>query len=362
MSGFLAMRDTLRDFFRKYDEITTPVLRFIASIIMFMSVNAMFGYSDLFDKGIVIFLLALICALVSNTVAVLVAGLVVFVNAMAVSKDVGVLFLIFFVLMYCMYMRMFPKCSYVLALVPILCMMHLYYAVPLIVVILAGAPGMVPTAFGVVLYYFSEYVRDAKDMQETATEEENFQAYSYIVEQLTKNKTMLVGMIIFAVVILITYIIYRLPIDYAWYISVAVGALCNIMFFLICGAATDIDVSAGSVILGTLLGAIFALVVQVCKSILDYSRKEIVQFEDDEYYYYVKAIPKYSMSAKKKNVRRMTSNDAAKPQQQKSGSAGSREKQKAADNTVQSRAAERMADIPSQRGTTNILATTRRND
>lgn len=317
MSSFLVMRDTLRDFFRKYDEITTPILRFIASIIMFMSINSMFGYSDLFDRGIVIFLLSVICALVSNPVAIIIAGLVVFVNTMAVDKGVGILFFVFFILMYCMYMRMFPKCSYLLALVPILCMLHLYYAIPLVVVILAGAPGMVPAAFGVVLYNFAKYTKDAKDMMETATEEENFQAYSYIVEQITKNKTMIVGVIVFAVVILITYIIYRLPIDYTWYISVAVGAVCNIMFFLICGAATDIDVAAGSVILGSLLGAIFALAVQVCKSILNYARKEVVQFEDDEYYYYVKAIPKYSMAAKKKNVKRMTSGAAVKEQQVK---------------------------------------------
>ncbi|MBQ8166184.1 MAG: hypothetical protein IJZ96_04010, partial [Lachnospiraceae bacterium] len=48
-----------------------------------------------------------------------------------------------------------------------------------------------------------------------------------------------------------------------------------------------------------------ALVVQLCKSMVDYSRKETVQFEDDDYYYYVKAIPKYNVTAKKKNVVKM---------------------------------------------------------
>ena len=38
---------------------------------------------------------------------------------------------------------------------------------------------------------------------------------------------------------------------------------------------------------------------------VDYSRKETVQFEDDDYYYYVKAIPKYNVTAKKKNVVKM---------------------------------------------------------
>ena len=38
---------------------------------------------------------------------------------------------------------------------------------------------------------------------------------------------------------------------------------------------------------------------------MDYSRIENVQFEDDEYYYYVKAIPKMTVAAPTKTVKRI---------------------------------------------------------
>ena len=38
-----------------------------------------------------------------------------------------------------------------------------------------------------------------------------------------------------------------------------------------------------------------------------YSRTEYVQFEDDEYYYYVKAVPKNSVKREKKKVKKITS-------------------------------------------------------
>ena len=41
------------------------------------------------------------------------------------------------------------------------------------------------------------------------------------------------------------------------------------------------------------------------RNTVDYSRTENVQFEDDEYYYYVKAIPKMSVEAPDVNVTRM---------------------------------------------------------
>ena len=40
---------------------------------------------------------------------------------------------------------------------------------------------------------------------------------------------------------------------------------------------------------------------------VDYSRTEKVQFEDDEYYYYVKAVPKMTVSMSTKTVKRINS-------------------------------------------------------
>lgn len=292
MTGLLTARDAIRDFLRKYDEITTPLIRFAAALIMFLSINSMYGYSSLFDKGIVVLLLSVISALVSDVVVVLLGGAVVIVNTLSVSVEVGAIFLILFLLMYCMYMRMFPECGWVLAFVPIMFMLKLGYAVPLVVVIFSGASAIVPTAFGVVLYYFAVYTREIYD--EKMTEDETFQAYTYIIDGIAKNKEIFAFIIVAAVVILITYIIYRLPFDYSWYVAIGVGGLCNILFTFIVNAAVGAKINAGSLMAGSLLGIVIAMFVLVCKRIADYAHKESVQFEDDDYYYYVKAIPKYN--------------------------------------------------------------------
>ena len=49
-----------------------------------------------------------------------------------------------------------------------------------------------------------------------------------------------------------------------------------------------------------------ASLVQFFRFNLDYSRTEKVQFEDDEYYYYVKAVPKMTVSAPEKKVKKIT--------------------------------------------------------
>lgn len=305
MSGILAVRDSIRDFLRKYDEVTTPLFRFLCSFIMFSCINSLFGYSDFFQRGIVTFLLSVISALVSGAVVVFLAGIVVAISCFSVSVDVGVLFLVLFIVLYCSYMRMFPDKGYVLALVPILYLLRIPFAAPVLVAVFAGFSGAVPAAFGVVLYYFSQYVRQAQETLLLA-EDEDFQAYAYIVNTILKDKDMLLAVIAFAIVVMLTSLIYRMRFDYAWYVAIGVGSILTILIFMVCGMVIDVDVPMGSLVLGAVLAAVIGCIVQVCKGIVDYSRKESVQFEDDDYYYYVKAIPKFNVAQKNKSVKNMT--------------------------------------------------------
>ena len=325
MTGLIAVRNSIRDFLRKYDEVTTPILRFIFSFIVFSCINSLFGYSEFLHRGVITFLLSVICALVTGPVVVFLAGVVVAVHCFSVSMDVGVLCLLLFLVMYCSYIRMFQNTGYVLALVPILYMLKIPFAAPVMVAIFAGFSGAVPAAFGVVIYYFAQYVKEAR-----ATillgEDADFQGYSYIVNGMMKDKAMLLAIIAFVVVVMVTALIHQLNFDYAWYVAIGVGSVFTILVFMVCGMLVDVSVPAGSLVLGAILGGVLGVIVQMCKSVIDYSHKESVQFEDDDYYYYVKAIPKVE-NAQKKRVKTMTEEEVAeqvkkpRPQQGTNGQA-----------------------------------------
>lgn len=310
MSGFITVRDAIRDFLRKYDEVITPIVKFVFAYIVFSCVNSLFGYSEFLSRGVIVFLLSVISALVTTPVMVFLAGIVVMIHCFSVSVDAGVLALLLFVIMYCAYMRMFQDKGYVLALVPILYMLKLQFAAPVLVAIFAGFSGAVPAAFGVVIYYFAQYVNEANATL-LAGDDSEFQAYSYIVNGMMKDKNMLLAIIAFAIVVMFTALIYRLRFDYSWYVAIGVGSVFTILVFMVCGMMVDANVSGGSLILGALLGAIIGMIVQMCKSVVDYSRKETVQFEDDDYYYYVKAIPKFNVAQKNKSVKTMTDDEVA---------------------------------------------------
>ena len=57
-------------------------------------------------------------------------------------------------------------------------------------------------------------------------------------------------------------------------------------------------------VFGSILSTGIGFLIEFLCFNLDYSRTEKVQFEDDEYYYYVKAVPKVNLSSKRSRSKR----------------------------------------------------------
>ena len=69
----------------------------------------------------------------------------------------------------------------------------------------------------------------------------------------------------------------------------------------------EVTVPIVQLLIGSVLSAAVAFGVKFFVFSVDYTRTERVQFEDDEYYYYVKAIPKNVIAEPKKTVKKIVS-------------------------------------------------------
>ncbi len=65
-------------------------------------------------------------------------------------------------------------------------------------------------------------------------------------------------------------------------------------------------------VIGILVSVLLALIYQFFVFAVDYTRTENLQFEDDDYYYYVKAVPKIAVSAPDVKVQRISSRKTSK--------------------------------------------------
>lgn len=305
MTSLLTIRDSIRDFIKKYDNIAMPIFRFMGAFILFMSLRFAYGYSGIANNLVVILALAVICAFVSDSVMLLFSGVYTALQVSGLSLEAAIVYVVLFALMYFVYIKYSPKSGYVFMFTPVFYVCKLPYLVPILVGIFLGPIGIIPTAFGVILYYFSQYVDELGGLLATASEEDGVQAFTYLIDSLLNDKMLMLTIVVFGVVIIVTYAIYRMSVEYAWYIAIVAGGIVSIILFFIGGFALELDVNVISVLFGSIIAILLGGAVQFFKGVVDYSRTEVVQFEDDDYYYYVKAVPKLSVSAKNVNVKKI---------------------------------------------------------
>ena len=117
---------------------------------------------------------------------------------------------------------------------------------------------------------------------------------------------MLVTIGVFFVIILAMYLMRKLSIEYVFEISIAVGAIVCILGFLAADTMMQTEMNIVSMVFGTVGSMVIALVFQFFRLALDYTAVERVQFEDDDYYYYVKAVPKMNLTVPKRSVKKIS--------------------------------------------------------
>lgn len=288
MEQVLLVRNKIRDFLREYDEIVRPILRFVWCFIVFSTINSMYGYSEIFNDKIITILLSVIFAIFNEKFMFFVIGIILVANVYSLSLPVALIFLVMYVAMYCIYIKFFPEVGYVIMLSAVLCYFNVGYTVPIIVALVAGLTGIVPAAFGVMIYDFSVLIKDNPAIDEM----ELTDMIPFFMDNFFKNRDMILTIIVFAVTIAVVYAVSKIPVNYIAYIAVGIGAVTEIITFIVASTSLESDADTGKMFMGVLIALIIAAIIQVFRGILDYPRTENVQFEDDDYFYYVKAVPK----------------------------------------------------------------------
>lgn len=307
MSGLLELRDKLKTFYIQNEMYVTPVLKFLLAITVMFTINMKMGYMATLTHPVVIFALALVCGFLPLNVAVAVSCLYLIGNSYALSMEVALVALVLIILMYLLYFRFSPRDAHIVLLVPIAFILKVPYMVPLLVGLMAAPVSVVSMAFGVVIYYFVDFVSNNAGVLGAGADSDLVGNINLIVENLFANKMMLLMLISFITTALVTYLVRRMNIDYVWNTATIVGILINLLILLVGQFMLNTTESLVEILLSMVVSGLLVVVMQLFAFSVDYTRTEYVQFEDDEYYYYVKAVPKMTVSASAKKVQRINS-------------------------------------------------------
>lgn len=305
MGKIFEIREYIIKYYAKYSKYVDIAIRFLLALITFVFVSNHVGFIAIFSNPAIILALSVACTFLPTSMTALVAAAIVIVQFAAATPGIALVACIIFIVMFALYFRFAPGKSLILLLVPIGFTIGLPVLVPIICGLVSGAVSIIPITFGTIVYYMLTHVKTYASIVKTVSETGFVDQVTSFTQQLLSNTAMWMTIIAFAICVLMVYSIRRMAIDYAWEIAVGSGVLSYIIMMTFGHVMMDINISYGMLIVGSVASAIVAILYKFFVFSVDYTRTEHLQFEDDEYYYFVKAVPKVSVAVPEKTVKKI---------------------------------------------------------
>ena len=303
MTNLLVFREQLKKFYSKYELYITPLCKFLLALVSLLVINSRIGYMSTLKNAAVVLILALLCSFLPINLTIVIAAAVTLAHLYAFSVECAIVALAVFLLLFILYFRFSPKDTLAVLLTPICFVLKIPYVMPIAVGLIGTPASSVAVASGVIVYYMLAGMNESASVLNTFDADGMVDKFRYCIDTLMGNRAMMVAIVAFAATVLVVWFIRRLSIDHAWTIAMITGALLNILILLFGDLMYSTDISIIGLILGSIVSVLLVKVLQFFVFNVDYSRTEMVQFEDDEYYYYVKAVPKNTVATPEKRVK-----------------------------------------------------------
>lgn len=305
MTGLLEFREKIKLIYSKNEVFILPVIKFLLAFLTLSVINGQMGYMTRLDNMAIVLVAALFCSFLPVGFLVMFAALFSLLHMYALSLEAALVGMVVYMLLFLLFLRFTPKDSLVVVLTPILCYLKVPYVMPVAMGLLGSPASAVSVGCGVVVYYLMHTIILNATNISTMEAEEAAAKIRLLIDGILGNKEMVVMIAAFAITVLVVYLIRRMSIDYSWTIAIIAGVMTNLVILLIGDLIYDTNMSVINAVIGVIVAAAAGKVIEFFRFCVDYSRTEKVQFEDDEYYYYVKAIPKMTVAAPTKTVKKI---------------------------------------------------------
>jgi len=306
MTKIIEIKDKVFRFCAEYDSYLKYLYKFLAAFVLFNVINGSIGFMEKISTMPIALLLALICCLLPQSVTILAAGLLVLLNLYALSLEVALVAFLIFVLLFLLYFRFAPQDGMLFILTPIFFKLGIPYILPIGTGLLRKAYSVTAVICGTVAFYFVDGIHhniptlgDAVAGGDGGTNVK----ITVTIGQLLGNKEMFLAVGIFALSAIMVSIIRKLSVDNAWKIAIISGVLVQISGLFAGYLLFNMSDKTAGMIIGNVIAMVLGFVIEFLFMDLDYERTERVQFEDDDYYYFVKAVPKKMVTSTEKTVK-----------------------------------------------------------
>ena len=304
MTKLLEIKDKMLDFYGNYETYLFSVVKFIIALLAFSTINSKLGYRESLTSVTVVLVLSLVCCLLPVNGTIFIAGIFILAHLSALSMESALVTALLFIVIYLIYFRFTPKDGIIAILTPIAFNINIPFVMPIACGLMRPSQSVIGVACGTIFYYFLDGIsKSAVELAELTTDDGTSSKINLALAQLFANKEMYVVLAVMIVACIAVNVIRKVRVDYAWTIAIISGVLIQVIGVVVGLMVSQISINAVMITMGSLASLIVGFVLQFLFMNLDYSRTERLQFEDDDYFYFVKAVPKKTVAGGEKAVK-----------------------------------------------------------
>lgn len=301
MDGLRHFKEELQRVYGRNDYWLVPAFRSVFSMLLFFLLCRFFSIDGKMANPMVILLFSLLSFFLPFSVLPCLIGVYLLSFFYLQSLFLLGIALTFFIFVFLLQSSVRGKDAILLAAMPLCFFLGIPYFLPLLVGLTMGLPALLSLGLGVMVYYFLKFIKEYKEqLSQSGDFLEQLEGFSEKILPFVKNKELLIVLLVFCLAALTVYIIRNFSFNYAWETALISGLVLEALLFFIY-RLFSFKLNMGESLVSYLLSAVLAVLVLFFFRDADYRGTEFVQFEDDGYYYYVKAIPKKRAERNKEN-------------------------------------------------------------
>ncbi len=309
MVKLLLIKERMVELYNKNEVYITPAIKLMLALITLGMINTGLGYFALFNNILIVLAAALMCSFLPYSGILYVGMLFCMGHFYAIGVEALLVGAVAFFLIYILFIKFIAKEALVLAVLPLLFALKIPYVIPVLMGLIATPVSVVSLSCGVVAYYVIYHIDQNAATLSTMSADSAIQKLRIIIDAILNDKSLILTIIAFGLTMLVVYMVRRMQIEHAWTVGMISGYITSLIILLIGDLLFDLEQSILGMFVGIIVSFGITKVLEFFLFNVDYSRVESVQFEDDEYYYYVKAVPKISLSTPQKKVKKINAQD-----------------------------------------------------
>lgn len=312
LTSIFEIRKKIIEAYGQFEYVITPAFKFVVAFLLILMINKHIGFNQGLTNKLLGVIIALICTLVPVNFMAGIIMVLVLAHLYTLSLEVMIVGGVIFLLMFLLYFRFSPKDTIMILLLPLAFAAKVEYAVPVVAGLLFAPGSAVGVGFGVVVTKYLAYVEQNKAvLGNSEIGPATVDNFRNIIDALLQNRAMWIMAAAFAAATIVVFFIRRLETAHSWTIAIIAGTVVELFVLLFGDMQYDTNIDLTKVFIGVFLSVLVELLVEFFCFMVDYTRIESVQFEDDDYYYYVKAVPKVTVSDSLRVVKTISTSESS---------------------------------------------------